>query len=150
MSDNRIRYRLVIWQEHPADDRSPNGFSTIIDIFETDHSETQARWLAELRIKALKAAGVNIRVTVEQTGVRSLEFHQDEWSHRPLRRYAVQLEDGRVFVMWAHDAVDAREAVDDGTVVLYGSFDPDWSICLKPVTSVQGCSELAAAVQAQS
>lgn len=52
--------------------------------------------------------------------IKCLDFHRLEWN-RPLVRYYVKFADGRIIRLLAHDAVDAKDAVDDGTVVEYGN-----------------------------
>lgn len=57
--------RLVIWEQHPADAQSPAGFSTILDILESDCPEKRLRWMSELRVRSLELAGKEIRVVIE-------------------------------------------------------------------------------------
>jgi len=53
--------------------------------------------------------------------IRCIDFHRLEWTHRELKLYYVKLQNGKVFRVWAHDATDAKDMVDDGTVEQYGT-----------------------------
>ncbi len=53
--------------------------------------------------------------------MKCIDFHKPEWTHRTLSKYYVKFRDGRKIYVWAWDATDVMDAVDNGTVIEYGT-----------------------------
>lgn len=60
----------------------------------------------------------------QHNGVRCLDFHRPEWTHRTLSLYYVKYKDGSLFLRRAFDAVDAVDSLDRSQVVEYGNVVP--------------------------